>query len=175
MANAGRDRQIQSSSLRRQAANYGLPIGDRKIDLTAFVPAFHEFLAKHAKRLSAPKSDDEDLLFGGTSPALERYRNERAMLARMDRIEREGRLIDREQASAMFGQIASVLRSAGDDLQRQYGQDAYIILDDALVECVRLVDEMFGEGQSSTKPRAKKAKRAKRPRATARRAKAVAK
>jgi len=56
---------------------------DRSAELAR---AFYDFLAANARKLSAP---DDELMQGGPSPALERYREERATMARLDRQERE--------------------------------------------------------------------------------------
>ena len=65
---------------------------------------------------------------GNGSPALERYREERAAIARLDRLEREGQLLPRDEVREALGRIAAILRGAGDTLQRQYGQAAADIL-----------------------------------------------
>jgi hypothetical protein len=81
---------------------------------------------------------------GGSSPALERYREERAALARLDRLEREGQLLPRDQAKESLGRIAGILRGAGDALQRQFGPAAVEILYEALTDAQREMDRSFG-------------------------------
>ena len=88
---------------------------------------------------------DDALLAGESSPALERYREERAALARLDRLERERVLVNRQEVREGFSRIASILRTAGDTLQRQYGPGALEILNEALVEAEREMERSDGE------------------------------
>ena len=77
----------QTKVINEQALRYDLPFGGATVNLPAVVRALHDFLAENAHKLNR---DDDELLPGNGSPALERYREERALLARLDRQEREG-------------------------------------------------------------------------------------
>lgn len=79
-------------------------------------------------------------LSGGDSPALERYRDEKAKLARLDRLQREGELVRAADIEEMLNSFSSLIRSTGEQLRRQFGNDALQILDEALDECDRLID-----------------------------------
>ena len=138
----------QTKVLNEQATRYGIPFGGATINLPAVVLALHDFLAANAHKLS--KDDDEDpLMRGGSgSPALERYREERTLLARYDRLERERVLVPREQVRSSLGQIAAILRSAGDTLGRQFGSGATDLLYEALNDAVREIERSFGEEAS---------------------------
>src|SRR6186997_2406488 len=83
----------QTKVINEQALRYDLPFGGATVNLPAVVRALHDFLAENAHKLN---KDDDELLQGNGSPALERYREERALLARLDRQEREGQLLPRE-------------------------------------------------------------------------------
>lgn len=114
----------------------------------AAIDAWHE--AKLQRR-----GTPDALLTGSDSPALERYRQERAQLARLDRLERERELLPQADVRAGFTIIANLLRSAGDSLQQQFGQDAHAILEDAWSEATREFSVRFGpdaddNGQSGT-------------------------
>jgi hypothetical protein len=74
------------------------------------VRAFHDFLADNAHKLA---QDDDALLQGAGSPALERYREERALMARLDRLEREGQLLPRDEMRVALGRIAAIVRGPG--------------------------------------------------------------
>lgn len=140
----------QTKVINEQAARYGLPFGGPTVNLPALARALHDFLADNAWKLSR----DEDPLMsagGSSSPALERYREERAALARLDRLQREGDLLPRDQVRAALGQIASLIRGAGDALARQFGAAAVEILEEALDDAAREVERAFGEGASSEK------------------------
>lgn len=137
----------QTKVLQEQAARYGLPFGGRTVSLPQVVRALHEFLAANARRL-AP--DDDDLLQADvSSPALERYREERALLARLDRREREGTLVPRHQVRDGLERIAAILRAAGDQLQREYGAGALELLSDALDDAQREIDRLFPDESSA--------------------------
>ena len=139
----------QTKVINEQAVRYGIPFGGAKIDLPAVAKALHDFLAKNAIKLSR---DEDELLNGTSSPALERYREERAELARLDRMERQSKLLPRDEVKEALARIASILRSAGDTLQRQFGSGAAEILHDALDDARREIDRSFGEGQDASAP-----------------------
>lgn len=134
----------QTKVLNEQAIRYGIPFGGPSINLPAVVRAVHDFLADNAYRLTR---DDADLMQGNGSPALERFREERAALARLDRLEREGQLVQRDLARNALARIATVLRNAGDALQRQFGLTAVEILYDALTEAEREVERTFAASE----------------------------
>lgn len=132
----------QTKVLHEQAERYGIPFGDRTINLPAVVRALHDFFRKYAQKLAEA---DDALMSGDSSPALERYREERAALARLDRLEREQVLVDRQEIRDGLSRIASVLRTAGDTLQKQYGPGALEILNEALAEAEREMERSDGE------------------------------
>jgi hypothetical protein len=132
----------QTKVINEQAARYGIPFGGAFIDLPGVVRALHDFLAENALKLA--KDDDDPLLNAPSSPALERYREERAALARLDRLEREGQLLPRDQARESLGRVAAILRGAGEVLQRQFGVAAVEILYEAIDDATREVSQSFG-------------------------------
>ena len=132
----------QAKVLNEQAARYGIPFGGATIDLAAVVKAFHDFLAENAQKLAR---DDDELLQGAASPALERYREERAELAKLDRLERQDQLIPRPLMRQSFSRIAVILRAAGDNLERQYGVGAADLLREALDDAEREAQRFLGE------------------------------
>ena len=134
----------QTKVINDQAARYGIPFGGASIDLPNVVKALHDFLAENAQRLAR---DDDSMLVGGSSPALERYREERAELARLDRLERQGRLLPRDEVRKALGRIAAILRDAGDTLLRQFGSSAVEILHEALDDAQREIAAFFGESE----------------------------
>lgn len=97
------------------------------------------------ERLPAVSASPDDPLLGGpASPALERYREERAALARLERLERERTLIPRAAVHDGLASCAGILRRAGDALQRNHGEAAWRILDDAITDFERETDARFG-------------------------------
>jgi hypothetical protein len=132
----------QSKVLNEQAARYGIPFGGPSVSLPDVVRALHDFLAANAAKLNG---DDDALMQGDGSPALERYREERAALARMDRLERERVLVRRDEVREGLGRIATIIREAGESLQRQHGLGAAELLFEAMDEARREVERCFGE------------------------------
>jgi hypothetical protein len=139
----------QTKVINEQAERYGIPFGGRTIDLTKVVRALHNFLAVNAAKLAS----DDDLMQGDpSSPALERYREERALLARLDRLERERVLVQRDQVREGLGRITSIIRTAGDTLQRQFGPGAGEILYESLNNAEREIERLFGNGDVRAEP-----------------------
>ncbi len=132
----------QAKVLNEQAHRYGIPFDGAAINLPAVVRALHDFLADNAQKLAR---DDDPLMQGSGSPALERYREERAAMARLDRLEREQQLIPRDAARQSLGRIAAILRGAGDALQREFGAAAVDILYEALDDSEREIARAFGD------------------------------
>lgn len=124
----------QTKVLQEQAERYGIPFSERTINLPNVVRALHDFFRRNAQKLAEP---DDALMAGESTPALERYREERAALARLDRLERERVLVNRQAIREGMGRISAVLRTAGDTLQRQFGPEALEILNEALAEAER--------------------------------------
>jgi hypothetical protein len=65
-------------------------------------------------------------------------------MARLDRLQREGQLLPRDEVREALGRLAAILRSAGDLLQRQFGPAALGVLSEALDDAQREVDRCFG-------------------------------
>jgi hypothetical protein len=140
----------QHKVLLEQATRYSLPLRGETVDLTALVPAFHDFLAVYGRRLVG--NGDPDLLMEGSSPWLEKYREEKARLARLDRLKREGSLFPREQVLQHLRAITGVLRSTGERMVRAAtAADCHELMDDGLVAIVASFEalaEQRGEGSS---------------------------
>jgi hypothetical protein len=95
----------------------------------------------------AARKASDPLLAGGDSPELERYRAARADLAEMERDERNGSLIPRQQLDPAFVQYASAIRRAGEALQRRFGNEAAVMLNEALDDAERIIRRDFGGDQ----------------------------
>lgn len=130
----------QTKVLNEQAAHYGIPFGGPTINLPAVVRALHDFLADNAYKLAR---DDDPLMQGGGSPALEAYREERAKMARFDRLKQEGQLVPRDSVRAGLGRVASILRDACQALERQFGPAAAEIFREALDDAEREITSQF--------------------------------
>jgi hypothetical protein len=139
----------QAKIINEQALRYDIPFGGATVNLPAVVRALHDFLADNAHKLA---SDDDVLMQGNGSPALERYREERAAIARLDRLEREGQLLPRDEVREALGRIAAIVRGAGDTLQRQFGQAAADILLEALDDAGREIERSFEGSEEAFDP-----------------------
>ncbi len=139
----------QVKVINEQAARYGLPIGGPTIDLAAFIPAFHDFLARNSQKLA--QEEDELLRSGHASPALEWYRRERARLARLDRRAREGELISWREFDYVVRELTDLVRGAGERLYRDYGKEVGDVLVDALHEGERRYEASFKEAKAKTR------------------------
>ena len=131
--------------LNEQAARYGIPLGGARIDLPAVVKALHDFLAANAQKLAR---DEDDLLAGGGSPALERYREGARETGPAGAAGAPKSAAAAKRGPGSWGRIAAVLRAAGDALQRQFGAAAVEILYEALDDAQRELDQSLGEAGS---------------------------
>ncbi len=140
----------QQKVLNDQAARYGVPIGERTIDLPSVVYWLHEFLAANARRLSAP--DDEDPAIGGaSSPALERKRLVDAKRAEL-RYENElGQSVLLKDVHSGVAVLACVLRTAGEELQREFGPEAHAILNEALDDATTALRKHFDRSNQQSR------------------------
>ena len=132
----------QHKVLDEQAGRYGIPIFGSLIDLAAVARWLHDFLARNATKL---RPDDEALLQGESDWA-EKYRQERTLLLRLERHEREGALVARDKSRLCWTRVAGVLHRAGETFQRQFGPAALRILNRALEDATREVDALFSDG-----------------------------
>lgn len=123
-----------------QAARYDLPFGGPVINLPKLARAIHDFLAKNKVKLAR---DETVVMDGPNSPALERYREERALTARLTRLEREGQLVDRDMVRQSMQKAAAVIRQTGDTLLKQFGPPAAQILFDGIDDAEAEIERFF--------------------------------
>jgi hypothetical protein len=134
--------QRQIKVINEQAQRYGLPMGGPTIDLPLFVQAFHDFLAKNARKLAGSESEDPSLA-GMASPALEKKRQLDCRRLEL-RLQREqGLWIERTIIHEGHNRIGGILRVAGEAMLRQFGEAAQKILNDALDNCQREIDRLL--------------------------------
>ena len=128
----------QTKVINEQAVRYNIPFGGAVINLPKVIKALHDFLAENKHKLAR---DDDDLMSGPNSPALERYREERAAIAKLNRLERERELLPRDLVRQSMSRSAACIRQVGESLQKQFGDAAALLLyegiDDALAEIGR--------------------------------------
>ena len=87
---------------------------------------------------AVPRDEDEALVFGGSdSPALERLRDEKAKIAKLDREEREGQLMPLDAVQQVLTAVAARLQNLGETLQRDFGPEASRVLNEAIEDARR--------------------------------------
>ena len=136
----------QANQLNDQCRRFGMPLSGPEVNLMRFLPWVHDYFRDHRRQLEPKPENGDGTLFEGAdgSPALERYREERAKLAALDRLEREGQLLPRDAIHEVLTRMAAVLRSAGESLKRQFGDEAHALLDEALDDVEQDIETFFG-------------------------------
>lgn len=130
---------LQTKQINEQAARYGIPFGGAVINLREVVYRLHRFLAENAILLAR----DEEETDTGASEALEKWRHEKYLIARIERQRLEQQLLPRDAIHEGLTQIASILRRCGETLGRSYGLDAQTLFEEALDDCQRVVEGLL--------------------------------
>lgn len=91
-----------------------------------------------------PADPADPLMGGGDSVWLEKYRRERALMARMERRVREGELARLSDLMPMLMDGAAVVRQAGEAIGREYGPTAQAAINEAVEEFVRRLRQTEG-------------------------------
>ena len=118
----------QTKVLQEQASRYGMPFGGATVDLPAVVRALHDFLAEKGRYLGG---DDVDAKERKTRLEADRLQ------IKLDR--ERGEVVPIDQMHEGTAVAAGILRDAMMMLQKQYGIDAFKIMDDAVAEFERVI------------------------------------
>ncbi len=94
------------------------------------------------------KSSDP-LLAGGDSDNLERYRGVKADLAEIDLQERQGEMVNMTAVRPAFITSLGFMKAAGEQLDRQYGNDALNILLEAWENAINHIKDAFGDDETN--------------------------
>lgn len=129
----------QAKILKDQQATYGIPFGGRTINLEDVVRKLHDFLAANAAKLRTleNRTHDEDT---------QEWRRWRAREKRLDVEEKEGKLVDAEKLRPLLESLTAILREPLAQLQREYGLEAYRLVEDAVDRFDQDVARHFEEG-----------------------------
>lgn len=128
---AGRDIKV----INDQADRYGLPIGDSKVDLFAAISAFHDFIKKNGRLLSADPEKQ--------SLAQQKLQEEIEVLQRRRKIydakikQAGNKLIEREDVRDRLAWMVGEFTKLSERLGKSFGRDAQIAVNeflDGLVE-----------------------------------------
>lgn len=135
----GRPRPDQT--IDRQHDNYGLPAKGATVSLPEVIHWLHDFLAENSAKLSRRSDEDDDLMQGEATPALERYRAAKADLAELELQDRRSQTIDRAEMHEKLAKSAATLRRVGEDLERTFGVEALEIYNDGIADAMRALSE----------------------------------
>jgi len=105
-------------------------------------PGRYDLDAIAAWREARRQVDAEPDLAGPASPGLERYRQARAAIAELELAQLRRRLVPRDEVHQVLDQVAGTLRNAGVILERHYGAEARQVLEDALDNARRLLQQL---------------------------------
>ena len=144
-ATPNRPNGIQPKQINEQAERYGLAFGGATWDLEAHLQALFPFLSRISLQYKRWMEGGGDQPISRETPSLERKRLAQARLAELQVAREEGRVIPRQDIHDGLIEFAKILRGAGDRLQRQHGQAAYDILDEALTSAVDAVERALAE------------------------------
>ena len=78
------------------------------------------------------------------APWLEKWREEKARLARFDRKEREGSLLDRESVRDSLTNMSAILRKLGVSIQQHFGPEAHQMVEEAIDDWERDFQDGLG-------------------------------
>lgn len=104
---------VDRKTVLRHLAALGAP--GNPIDLRVVIPALHRVLHARSEQKRRQKT--------GLTP-LERFRSERAMIARMERLAMQRKLLPVAEVRTELARIADTLRAAAERIEDQYGRDA---------------------------------------------------
>jgi len=135
----------QHKVLADQASMYGIPLEGETIDLPRVARWIHDLLADHGRKILAGDAADEIWTGDSASPALERLREVQYEIKKRELAELDKTLVSRDTMRKMLTQGATILRSLGDTLQRQFGPDALDLLNDSLADFERAIEAFFEE------------------------------
>ena len=136
----------QHKTLNEAAIRYGTPVGGKTVDLGELVRWIFDFLAGNARKLAAVNG--EDPMSGEVTPALERWRGAKADREEFFRDRDFGEWVARDDVHEGLALFASILRRAGERLERECGPRAHDILDKALTEAADTLRRRFDETET---------------------------
>jgi hypothetical protein len=120
----------QHKTIGEMAERYGMPALAEEVSLPTVIRWLYDFLAANARKLSA--TEGEDPMSGELSPALERWREEKWRLARLERQEREETLVVCDVVHDGLAAMAGILRGLAETMQRHFGPEAHQLVDEAI-------------------------------------------
>ncbi|MEM8493822.1 MAG: hypothetical protein AAF663_00365 [Planctomycetota bacterium] len=102
-------------------------------------------VAREVERATTPTGDEDDAMTGPPSDMLERWREERWRISRIQRLELERTLMPIGIVREVLDAFAVPIRGAGDQLQKHHGNSARQVLDEAIDEAVERAHRRIGQ------------------------------
>lgn len=127
---------VDYQTVRRSWKNQGMPGRSKRYRLEEIARWLVKY--KEAEKLAIEKRN-------GELKKVDRFRDAKAELAEITLRERKGELIDREAMHESLIKLSGLLRGAGERLQRAYGKEAQLILDETLDEFDAQVEDAMIE------------------------------
>ncbi len=129
----------QPKVLKDFQARYELPCGEKLVDLKTLLRGLFDFVAKHAAK--DRKEDDAAVLDGPPTEALEELRRWKARREEFAYKRELGQYRAVEENQQALTAMSNILRQAIETLQRQCGEEARLIMAEAIAE----VEKVFGQ------------------------------
>jgi len=119
------------------ARKYGLPVFHAHLNLYDVLAAFHDLITEMFR---------QDITVGekGTRP-IDELTTHKARREHLRLLQDEGVLVNTQVVREMLESWASIIRQAGEVLDRQFGGEAHLILDEAISDCEKTVSEFLKE------------------------------
>lgn len=138
----------QRTNLLRQAKIWGMPTGERTINIPAMAKWIHDFIAVNAERLLKNGKDDDGLLDGPNTPWLDRLRRAKTKREEFRHECDKREWIKRDEIHHSMALFAQKLRLGFTKVERRFGKDAQKMIDKALTDAAeafkRAVDKDDG-------------------------------
>lgn len=133
----------QANAVNGMGRTWDMPIFGRGVDLYKFIPWVFDWLAVNKYKLKhlldgAPLDDP-------LSQAKAEYQLERTLLVRGRRQRADGSMMDRAEVREALAAISGIYRRAGERLRREFGEEAYRIIDECWNDVTRMIEQRFGE------------------------------
>ncbi len=141
----------QAKELQEQATRHGLPFAGTSLDVVAIIRGFHDFLSRHRHRLATVDSDEMQMR-SGESPTLERWRLAKAKMAEIELEKKLETIIFLDSVRDSLITMAHVLRGVVEKLQRQFGQAAADVLNEAFEDLDRTYQVKYGPKSRAKQP-----------------------
>ena len=136
-------------SLRQYAPADGQKTIDRRIYFHARA-LIDGWIKSQIEATKQQTGETEPAMQGTETPALEEWRKIKAQQERIRLAEMEGSMIPLASLEPALTQLASILRQAGDQLQRQHGDLAAEVLNLAVTEAENVWEKLFANDPAGT-------------------------